>query len=103
MSEDPRCECGRLSFLLMPRATRRACLDVARERDAQRAKWGEQDHDLPTFLTILGEEVGEACKAELHTRFGGPEAGKLREELIQVAAVAVQIVEAIDRRAREST
>jgi len=71
--------------------------DIDDEREKQLEKWGDQRHDVYTFLSILGEEVGEAHKAALHTHFGGPEAGKLREELIQVAAVAVQIVEQLDR------
>lgn len=99
--------------------------DIRAERAAQNAKWGEQNHpdgtgaDIwwnltgpahavrdtarhltdahaegiggpLTWLDILREEVGEAF-AE-----GDPE--KLRTELIQVAAVATQWVEAIDRR-----
>ena len=45
-----------------------------------------------TFAEILAEEVAEA-RAEV-------EAPRLRTELIQVAAVCVQWVEAIDRRGR---
>lgn len=74
-----------------------ALADVMLERSRQQEKWGEQDHDPMTWLAILGEEVGEACEAALHTKFGGPAAGKLRLEMIQVAAVAVQIIEWLDR------
>ncbi len=45
-----------------------------------------------TRTLVLGEEFGEVCRAVLE----GDEAN-LREELIQVAAVAVAWVEAIDR------
>lgn len=91
-------------------------VDVAAGRRRQDDKWGEQNHpdgtggawfgamaerkrdDADTaaakgFLTwrhILAEEVYEAL-AET-------DPAKLREELIQVAAVAVSWVEAIDRR-----
>jgi hypothetical protein len=94
--------------------------DVRREREAQDQKWGEQnhpdgispltissavdlasayrelnDHANPTWQTILLEEVYEAMAED------DPE--KLRLELIQVAAVAMTWVEAIDRRKRVDT
>lgn len=72
--------------------------EVGFERAAQNAKWGEQNHDDFIWSAILGEEVGEVCKAALHDRFGGEEAGGQREELLQVAAVAIAWVECIDRR-----
>lgn len=71
--------------------------DVIEERHRQDAKWGEQNHDPFAYLTILMEEVGEASQAALHDRFGGPKAGTFRAEMVQVAAVAVAIIECIDR------
>ena len=89
---------------------------VRQEQERQDAKWGQQDHPNGTgenwrpqadaareacacafasgegsWLFILLEEVAEAFAEEDETR--------LEEELLQVAAVAVQWVEAI-RRAR---
>lgn len=81
-----------------PGTSRYALAEVAAECDRQDAKWGEQNHLDPTWAAILGEEFGEACQALLHDEFGGRAAGTLRAELIQIAAVAVQWVEAIDRR-----
>ncbi len=81
----------------MPIVRRRVFLQIDAERRKQNQKWGDQRHDVYKFLAILGEEVGEANKAVLHTEFGGPEAEGLREELIQVAAVAVKMIENIDR------
>jgi len=72
--------------------------DVLAERTRQDAKWGEQNHDPFTYLTVLGEEYGEACQAALHLRFGGHAAGKLREEAVQTAAVALALVECLDRQ-----
>lgn len=46
---------------------------------------------------ILGEEVGEFHQAVLHDRFGGKAAGTSREEAVQIAAVALQIIEYYDR------
>ena len=76
--------------------------EVTTERLNQEAKWGQQDHGDFEWLTILGEEVGEACEAALKS---APLMGEhtqtvheLRKELIQVAAVAIAHIEAIDRR-----
>lgn len=90
--------------------------EVAAERKRQNEKWGEQNHldgtgqdgfkyeavaaidrcegafrdARGTWRHILEEEFFEARAAE--------NAETLRQELIQVAAVAVSWVEAIDRR-----
>jgi len=90
--------------------------EVCDERDEQDDKWGEQNHpdgtggerakaaadtcrkarqrafsdEDGTWLHILGEEVAEA--------FAEADPEKLRVELVQVAAVAVAWIEAIDRR-----
>lgn len=83
--------------------------EVARERTSQDQQWGEQNHHPFAWLAILAEEVGEANTAAMEAcvwRPGDfPGTGKhtmhplnhFREELIQVAAVAVSIVECIDR------
>ncbi len=97
-------------------------VDVAAERARQDAKWGEQNHvdadalaghPIPaapvakrtvdraakggylTWADILIEEVAEAIDEAVSGATGA-----LREELIQVAAVATQWAEAIDRRAK---
>jgi hypothetical protein len=92
-----------------------AIVNVMAERDRQDAKWGQQNHrdgtghnyeraresyrnacqaafaeDVGTWADVWLEEVFEAL-AETNPY-------KLREELIQAAAVAVAWVEAIDRR-----
>jgi NTP pyrophosphatase (non-canonical NTP hydrolase) len=74
-----------------------AVQDVLAERQRQDAKWGEQNHDPFCYLTILMEEVGELSQAALHARFGGPAAEGLRKEAVQTAAVALAIVECLDR------
>jgi len=69
---------------------------VRDERDSQLAKWGRQDHSNVEWITILGEEFGEACHDVLHGHFGGKENQELLiGELIQVAAVAAAHVENI--------
>ncbi len=38
-------------------------LEITRERFRQDEKWGPQTHFWSSWLSILGEEFGEACKA----------------------------------------
>jgi NTP pyrophosphatase (non-canonical NTP hydrolase) len=73
-------------------------LDVARERQRQDAKWGEQAHPPEWWLAILVEEVGEAAQEVLGIAYGDAAKahGDLRTELLHVAAVAVGAVEALD-------
>lgn len=74
---------------------------VFMERKRQNEKWGEQNHDAYRWLAILSEEVGEAAQAALHNEFGGRAKGTLWTELVQVAAVAIQWLECIDRHRGE--
>jgi hypothetical protein len=86
--------------------TNQVLLQVAEERQRQNEKWGQQNHDDPMWGLILGEKVGEACQAALHCMFPPrnttlgrlEQRDQLRTELIQVAAVAVAWIEALDRR-----
>lgn len=78
---------------------------VIAERARQEAKWGQQDHEPALWLGILMEEVGELAQAINETVFdnGAAERAKggyanMRAEAVQVAAVAVALVEALDRR-----
>lgn len=64
------------------------------ELQRQHEKWGEQHHDNMTWSAILTEEVGEAAKDALKMRqvegYDGPPWNEaLRDELVQVAAVAI--------------
>ena len=99
----------------------RVLLEVARERGRQQAKWGQQDHPsafttymcwpygmdsedvkryvdnsdhmgIADYAGILAEEFAEALDAETIEH--------VREELVQVAAVAVAAIESIDRNGR---
>jgi NTP pyrophosphatase (non-canonical NTP hydrolase) len=70
---------------------------LAKERQRQNEKWGEQNHDDEIWLAILSEEIGEVSQALLHNKFGGRAKGTLREELVHAAAVAIQWLEYIDR------
>ena len=76
--------------------------DIKAERRYQEVKWGEQNHDPMVWGAILGEEVGELAQAMLAEMFGGEDhsshSGPMRQEAIQVAAVAVAFIEYLDRR-----
>lgn len=72
--------------------------EVADERVRQDARWGEQNHLDFVWTAILGEEVGEVNEAILEGTFGDAPMRHVRDELVQVAAVAVAWIEAIDRR-----
>ncbi len=76
-----------------------AVQSVLDERTRQDAKWGEQNHDPFTYLAILTEEVGEFSQAALETHFGGKHGGleNMRKEAVHTAAVALAIVECLDR------
>lgn len=77
----------------MTQHTSRILLDIRDEREVQDKRWGAYRKMLPErWLAILAEEVGEAAKDVIE----GATHGKLRAELIQVAAVAVAWAEAID-------
>lgn len=69
--------------------------EVAEERDNQDDKWGEVATRLTAtadrWHTILSEEVGEVADAINEGDVTG-----MRAELIQVAAVAVATIEALD-------
>ena len=71
---------------------------IKEERLRQNKKFGEQNHDDYHWLAVLTEEVGELAQAILHDEFGDKAAGTAPAELIQVAAVAVQWLECIQRR-----
>ena len=74
-----------------------ALSNVLYERSCQDDKWGEQNHTPMEWLMILGEEVGEANKALLEHHFAGKDIIKYRDEMVQVAAVALAMVECFDR------
>lgn len=93
--------------------------EVAAERIRQDKKWGEQNHpdgtgphaghEWAVLSKVARDECQEAARRgkctwllilreEVYEAFAEDDPAKLREELVQVAAVATQWVEAIDRR-----
>lgn len=77
---------------------KRVIADVLEERARQDAKWGEQNHDILFWLAVLMEEVGEAAaEAQRIPAWEDHRRRLFREEMVQVAAVAVAILECLDR------
>lgn len=74
----------------------RVLKDVRAEREKQIKKWGTQDHGPHQWIAILAEETGEVAKEVAEARIGNWDPAKYREELIQVAAVAVAAVQVLD-------
>jgi NTP pyrophosphatase (non-canonical NTP hydrolase) len=69
---------------------------VEQERDRQDAKWGDQLHDISNWHLILSEEMGEVSKETNEVVFRDAVPDYLREELVQVIAVATRMIERID-------
>lgn len=95
----------------------RVLAEVQAERERQDAKWGEQNHPNGTggsgalyvadrYRSIVDEGLKsgnvtwrDVLLEEVFEALAEPDPGRLRAELIQVAAVAVAWAAAIDRRA----
>ncbi len=71
--------------------------EVRAERFAQDRRWGEQNHAPMEWLSILGEEMGEACQAANKAHWNDASWDDYRTELVQVAAVACAAIECLDR------
>jgi NTP pyrophosphatase (non-canonical NTP hydrolase) len=78
--------------MLRRRSTQAALKDVLTERARQLDRWGEQTKSACQWLAVLGEEFGEVCLA-INDVEG---LDRIREELVQVAAVAVAWIEDVD-------
>tara|TARA_B100000965_G_C19511960_1_gene722350 strand:- start:327 stop:560 length:234 start_codon:yes stop_codon:yes gene_type:complete len=65
---------------------------ILEERHKQDEKWGEQNHNIYKWLAILGEEVGEVNKAALEDSYKD-----VIDELIQIGAVTVAMIESLER------
>lgn len=94
--------------------------EIKSERQRQNEKFGQQNHSPIEWMAILSEEVGEASKEALgfHFEYGlerlkeqhmygavnailDDRLNEYRKELIQVAAVAVQMIESLDRNRKQ--
>jgi hypothetical protein len=68
------------------------------ERRRQDRLFGEQRHDPAWWMTIMGEEYGETCKAVCDWRWGKQTPnpiGDIKAEASQVAAVGVAMIQVL--------
>ena len=70
---------------------------VHNERLRQDELWGEQNHNVFIWASILGEEKGEVDKACLEAYFGNKIQQDIEKEIIEVAAVAKAMWESLQR------
>jgi hypothetical protein len=93
--------------LATPETTDAVLDEVFEERERQEKKWGVQNHDPMVWLAILAEEFGEVAKDVCDSAVSLNKAcdytkmlaayKNYRAELVQVAAVAVAMIESYDR------
>lgn len=94
--------------------------EINEERERQRILWGEQQHENGTgqpssdmwreiYRNICETKVAsgsvtwhDILKEEVYEAFAESDPEKLREELVQVGAVCVSWIEAIDRQRENS-
>jgi len=72
---------------------------ILAERDRQDATWGEQNHHPKDWSLILTEETGEVARAlcEIYLQGGEGHLHSYLEEVVQVAAVCVNMLESFYR------
>jgi NTP pyrophosphatase (non-canonical NTP hydrolase) len=70
--------------------------DIQHERMSQIKRFGYQNYKPEVYFTILSEEVGEVAKEIIEMTFQAKEHHDYRKELVQVAAVALAMIEELD-------
>ena len=88
----------------MEQAQRLFMFKVLEERRRQDEKWGKNFVAVDRMLVILGEEIGEVCKARLDSS-GNSTPNKatvndLLDEIVQSAAVLSKLYELVQAGAR---
>jgi NTP pyrophosphatase (non-canonical NTP hydrolase) len=77
--------------------------EIIKEQERQVFLFGKQDHSPHVYYGILAEEVGEVAMA-MNDSFDFKtktyiDLSDYREELVQVAAVAISMIQSLDRKA----
>jgi NTP pyrophosphatase (non-canonical NTP hydrolase) len=91
------------TIFLLRNVMKSAIADLMSERARQDSLWGQQDHEAIVWLGILTEEVGELAQQIIestifnHRQVEEYNFESMREEAVQVAAVALALVECLDR------
>lgn len=74
--------------------------DILKERDRQDEKWGEQNHPAFVWLSIIGEEYGEMCKAVNEFGFYADhqKEQEIYQEAIHTMASCMAMLECMERK-----
>lgn len=75
---------------------------VVAERTRQDRKWGRNFVGIDRMLVVLGEEIGEVCRAHLESsrNTGRATIADLEEEIVQSAAVLSKLYEPLKAGSR---
>lgn len=73
--------------------------EISKERDRQDKKWGEQNHDILQWFSIIDEERGEISKAWNEYAFDNHliHIKEIKTEAIQTCACIVAMLESMER------
>lgn len=84
-------------LVMLPTVKARWLKEILAERDRQDKLWGSpQENTYSEWAGILGEEYGELCKELNELNFGRGHQDRMAMEAVQVAAVALAILEQAD-------
>ena len=95
-----------ISLDIFKKSRQKIFCEIQEERERQNEKWGIQNHHPMEWFAILSEETGAVAKEIVELTFSENEdvikkrLENYRTELIQVSAVAVQMIECLDRNRR---
>lgn len=70
--------------------------DLTRERQRQNRLFPNQRHSPLEWLSLLGEEVGEACQAANQAHWGREDWNNYRTEVVQVVSVGIAALICLD-------
>jgi NTP pyrophosphatase (non-canonical NTP hydrolase) len=95
-------ECTNDEARVMFRAQEDFLSFVVAERERQDRKWGKNFVGIDRMLVVLGEEIGEVCRAHLESsrNTGRASIADLKEEIVQSAAVLSKLYELLEAGAR---
>lgn len=91
-----------MSKVIINHSDTQALKSVIDEMHSQDGQWGLQNHQIFTWMAILGEEFGKLCQASLRNKLAGGDVYHVREKAVNVAAVALQIIERIDEQSHRT-
>lgn len=87
--------CGKRDATMTPTPLQQYIFNqILAERARQDEKFGEQLHTPPEWVMIIAEEMGEVAKEALEYHFNSKSLDNYLTELVQLAAVCCNAIEA---------